>query len=97
MIVLLENDVYKLSAEENIEPDVYYLHFEYKLPTFTKSIYKSFIMQWLLIQDELKDKGIEEVKSIIPIEDDKTQKWQLMFGFEERAIMDSCIIYGRTL
>ena len=97
MIVLLENDIYKLSAEDNVEPNVYYLHFEYKLTSFTKSIYKSFLIQWLLILDELKERGIEEVKSIIPQEEIKIQKFQIMFGMEEYATTDEHIIYRRFL
>lgn len=80
MITLIENSSYKLSAE--VKGSIYYLHFNYKLDVFTKSIYKVLLESWILILDELKTQGVKEVRSIIPIEDFKTQKFQMMFGLD---------------
>ena len=95
MILLLETEAYRLRAEE--EGTTYYLHFDYKLESFTKTIYMLLIEQWVLILKELKSMGITEIKSIIPKEEKKTKKFQLMFGLEEYDTTESFVLYRREL
>ena len=95
MIILLETDVYKLSAE--VQGSTYHLHFDYKLPKFTKFIYKALLSQWFIILEELKRRGVTEVTSAVPDSATKTHKWQLMFGLEEYDEYAEGTLYRRII
>ena len=95
MITLVENSTYKLSAE--VEGSTYYLHFDYKLPQFTRFIYKILLQQWVLILKELESDGIKEVKAIVPAQDSKKNKLVSMFGLEEYDSYSECVFYRRVI
>lgn len=95
MITLLENDFYSLKAEA--KDTTYFMHFDYKLPVFNKTIYKLLLSQWVLVLEEFKKDGIEDIQSIIPVEETKIQKFQGMFGLEEYNRNESYSFYKRVL
>lgn len=91
MILLLDTPVYKLQAE--VDGTTYYLHMDYKLDKFSKSIYLSIFEQWVLILDELKKRGVKKVASAIPEGWDKVMKWQTMFGLSPTKQQGEFIIF----
>lgn len=95
MIVLIDTDVYKLQAE--VIDEVAFLHMDYNLPKFTKTIYKELLLQWWIILEKLKVSGIEAVASLIPENWDKVHKWQEMFGLEPTHVIDGKILFRRLL
>lgn len=91
MILLLDTPVYKLQAE--VDGSTYYIHMDYKLETFSKSIYLNLFEQWSLILKELKAKGVKKVASAIPHGWDKVMKWQTMFGLSPVKENDKFVIF----
>ena len=91
MISLVDTDVYSLKAE--VEDDTFYLHMDYKLNTFHKSIYQELLSQWGEILQGLKLAGVKQVGSIVHKADINVQKFQTMFGLELFKETDSVYIY----
>lgn len=95
MITLLDTDVYTLKAE--IENEVAFMHMDYKLPEFTKGIYKELLAQWFEVMNTLKLNGIKVVASIIPDDCEKAKKWQEMFGLSAACEVQDTILFRRVL
>lgn len=95
MINLVDNEYYELKAE--ISGSWLYLHLNYKIEKFTKTVYKIMLEQWVEILDNLKDSGVTEVRSIIPNDEEKTKKFQLMLGMEEYLMYEPLTVYRRVL
>lgn len=74
-----------------------YIHLDYKLEFFNKTIYKIMLEQWIDIMDYLKSTGVSEVRSIIPNSEHKINKFQLMFGMEEYLIHEILTVYRKEL
>ena len=95
MITLIDIDAYVLKAE--VEGEVVFIHMDYKFDTFTKSIYKELLVQWEIILEELKEKGIKVVATLIPESWEKTRKWQAMFGLIPSYVIEDKILFRRDL
>lgn len=95
-MTLIDTPVYKLDAEE-YEGDVYFLHFDYKLPIFNATIYKVLLEQWSLILEQLRARGVKWIASCIPKSEPKVQKWQTMFGLEMYAETENDFLYRMEL
>lgn len=91
MILLLETPLYKLQAE--VDGTTYYLHFDYKLEVFNKTVYEALLDQWVLILKELKERGVKKVASGIPKGWDKVMKWQVMFGLSPVKETEDLVIF----
>lgn len=74
-----------------------FLHFTFRASKFTKEIYNGFLNQWIEIQSTLKNRGIDEVFSLIPAADDKIRKWQTMFGLEPFMQFGNYVVYRGVL
>ena len=95
MITLINTDSYELKAE--IDGPVAFLHMDYKLQGFTKSMYYELLLQWEEILKNLKENGIQVVASLIPKEWSKVQKWQGMFGLTPTHEVQDKILFRREL
>lgn len=95
MITFLDTDVYTIRVE--ILEDAAFLHFNYKLEVFSKSIYHYLLEQWTVILQKLKELGMSSVRSIIPDDWKKAQKWQTMFGLAPYAQGEGLTFYAMEI
>lgn len=88
---LVEEADYVLEGEMNL--DKLFLHFTFTADKFTKETYTNFLDKWVEVQECMKSKGIHEVFSLIPLDDEKVRKWQTMFGLEPFMLIGDHMIY----
>lgn len=92
---LLETPKFLLEGEVNLQ--TLFLHLTFTGECFTKSVYKDMLEDWVEVCEDLKARGIDEVMSFIPNNQDKVCKWQSLFGLSPFLEFDTHTMYRRTL
>ena len=74
----LKNELLHIETEI-VEGDVY---FHLTLNKWSKELFKYYLNLWVDIQDHFKDLGHNSLYVLIPDDDPKLLKFEMMFGFE---------------
>lgn len=95
-MILLETEDYQLRGQL-LPESVLFLHFNYYGETFTKSTYEKLMDTWAIVLSNLREQGVKAVASLIPEEENKIRKFQVMFGLEPHVQVEDKIIYRMVL
>ena len=95
-ILLAYDDMAKLEAEINSTGSLL-LHLTVFENKWNKSKLKEWLEDWEKIKFHLKQKGYDEIYTIVPKTDIKVNKFQKMFGFIPILEVADAIIYRQEI
>ena len=79
MIEIAKNDHYYLRLEKTIFGDVF-VHVD--IYQWSRSLYKEYLSIWVDVLEEVRAMGVPRLYSVIPADDDKNLRFDLMFGWD---------------
>jgi len=82
------------SLEAEVVDEIVFIHLEIR--EWTPSKYKKMKYYWQVVLLSLKNKGIDDIYTVIPDGDDKLYKFQTMFGFKEYSRQGGTILFNRS-
>lgn len=88
---VIQTEDYHLEFE--LFEDALFLHLN--IDIWTPSKFKQYMVVWKMVLDSLNSRGYDSVYCIVPY-DDKTIKFEKMFGFKEHTRLDKGLLMQRS-
>jgi hypothetical protein len=73
------------------------IHLTVRENQWSLSKFKEWKKDWIVIKQHLKAKGIDELFTLIPLHDEKVNKFQRMFGFEPILTFADSVLYRQRI
>lgn len=94
-ILLAYDEMARLEVE--INTDTLLLHLTVTNNNWSKSKFKEWLSDWEEIKELLRQKGYNEIYTLIPKDDVMINKFQRMFGFKPLLTFSDAILYKQEI